>query len=173
MKTKKKGCGGCFLIIFIILVGIVITSTKGYVSEIRRSVDEEPTKVEQVEETTKIEETKDYELDFIGVKRLKKEFGDSLLKVFISIEENNDESFTEQMRIIDDILTELELKKKVGVNKEVRELYDLFIEDIKATVEMLIAGFYGLGEYEELHKKVMELDEEFLNEFHRIENKLK
>jgi len=38
---------------------------------------------------------------------------------------------------------------------------------------MLIAGFYGLGEYEELHKKVMELDEEFLKEFHRIENKLK
>ena len=173
MKTKKKGGKGCFLIISIILVGIVISSLRGGCLETRTVVDEEPTKVEEKEEITKVEETKSYELDFIGVKRLKKEFGDSLLKVFISIDENNEEKFIEQMRIIDDILTELELKKKVGVKEEVENLYDLFIEDIKTTVEMLIAGFYGLGEYEELHKKVMELDEEFLKEFHRIENELK
>ena len=173
MKTKKKGCYGCFLIICIILVGIAISSLKENISTIRTSVDEEPTKVEQKEKITKVEETKSYELDFIGVKRLKKEFGDSLLKAFNSIDVNNEEEFTEQMKIIDDILTELELKKKVGVNKEVEKLYDLFIEDIKATVDMLIAGFNGSEEYEELHKKVMELDEKFLNEYHRIEDKLK
>lgn len=38
---------------------------------------------------------------------------------------------------------------------------------------MLIAGLNRDKEYEELHKKVMELDEKFLNEYHRIENKLK
>lgn len=173
MKTKKKGCGGCFLIIFIILIGIVISSIRGGCIETRTVTDEDPVKVEQVEETTKTEETKDYELDFIGVKRLKKKFGDSLSEAFISIEENDDESFTKHMRVIDDLLTELELKKKIGVKEEVENLYDLFIEDINTTVDMLIAEFYGLGEYEELHKKVMELDEEFLNEYHRIENKLK
>jgi len=73
MKNKKKGCGGCFLIISIILVGIVISSLRGGCIETKTAIDEEPTKVEQVEETTKVEETKDYELDFIGVKRLKKE----------------------------------------------------------------------------------------------------
>ena len=174
MKTKKKGCSGCFTIISIILVVIVISSIRGSCSETRTVVDKEPTKVEEKEETTKEEETKDYELDFIGVKRLKKEFGDALTKASISIVENNDENYTEQMRKIDEILTELELKKKVGVKEEVKKLYDLFIEDIKTTVDMLIAESIGdKEEYEELHKKVMELDEKFLNEYHRIENKLK
>jgi len=173
MKTKKKGCNGCFLIIFIILIIIFISSLKENILTIITSVDEETTKVEQKEKITKVEETKDYELDFIGVKRLKKDFGDSLLKAFISIEENNEEKFIEQMRIIDNILTELETKKKFGVKEEVKKLYDLFIENIKMTVDMLIAGFNGSKEYEELHKKVMELDEKFLNEYHRIENKLK
>jgi len=146
---------------------------RGSCLETRTSVDEETTKIVEKEKITKVEETKDYELDFIGVKRLKKDFGDSLLKAFISIEENNEEKFIEQMRIIDNILTEPETKKKFGVKEEVEKLYDLFIEDIKTTVDMLIAEFDGLEEYEELHKKVIELDEKFLNEYHRIENKLK
>jgi len=174
MKTKKKGCIGCFTIICIILVVIVISSIGGDSSETRTATEDEPAEVEQVEETTKVEETINYELDFIGVKRLKKEFGDALTKATISIAEYDDESYTEQMRKIDDILTELELKKKVGVKDEVKILYDLFIEDIKTTVDMLIAESIGdKEEYEELHKKVMELDEKFLNEYHRIENKLK
>lgn len=168
--SKKKGCSS---VIFIILIIIVIVSIRGSCLETKTAIEEETTKVVEKKKAPKVEEKKDYELDFIGVKRLKKKFSDNLLKVFVFIDENNDEKFTEQMKKIDDILTELELKRKVGVSQEVKKLYDLFIEDINITVDMLIAEFYGLEEYEELHKKVIELDEEFLNEFHRIENKLK
>lgn len=172
-EKEKKGGKGCFTIICIILVVIVISSLRGGCIETKTAIDEEPTKAEQVEETTKIEETKDYELDFIGVKRLKKEFGDALTKATISIVEKDGPEYATQMSAIDDILTELELKKKVGVKEEVKNLYDLFIEDIKTTVDMLIAESLESEEYDELHKKVMELDEKFLNEYHRIENELK
>lgn len=116
MKNIKQGC---FIIIFIILISITISSFKEYYLAKRTSIDEETTKVVEQKK-----ETKYYELDFIGVKRLKKDFGDSLLKAFNSIDENNEEEFTEQMKAIDDILTELELKKKVGVHEEVKKLYD-------------------------------------------------
>lgn len=61
MKFIKKGC---FLIIFIILISIFISSLKESFLAIRIYIDEETTKVEQKEKFTKVEETKNYELDF-------------------------------------------------------------------------------------------------------------
>lgn len=177
MKTKKKGCIGCFTIICIILVVIVISSIRGGSSETRTATEDEPAEVEQVEETTKVveqeEEVKYSELNFTKVKRLKKEFGDHITKATISIVEKDGPEYVAQMKAIDNILTELKLAKRVENLGGLEELYDLFIEDIEATVDMLIAESLDSEEYEELHKKVMELDEKFLNEFYRIENELK
>lgn len=177
MKIKKKGCIGCFTIICIILVVIVISSIKGgCLVETRTATEDEPAEVEQVEETTKVveqeEEVKYSELNFIKVKRLKKEFGDHITKATISIVEKDGPEYVAQMKAIDNILTELKLAKRVENLGGLEELYNLFIEDIEATVDMLIAESLDSEEYEELHKKVMELDEKFLNEYNRIENEI-
>lgn len=176
-------------IILIIVIGLLVYTIINSInkriwdrqkqeSEIEQQ-KEKPTHIGEttIEETTKVVEqekdTKYSELNFIKVKRLKKEFGDHVTKATISIVEKDGPEYVAQMNAIDDILTELKLAKKVENLGGLEELYDFFIEDIETTVDMLIAEYLESEEYYELHKKVMELDEKFLNEYHRIEDKLK
>jgi len=179
MKTIKKILKFVFIAIVIVIAASALTCGKKPAPEkakesVKKEAFIEETTAEEQEATEEVkEDTKYSELNFIKVKRLKKEFGDRVTKATISIVEKDGPEYVAQMNAIDDILTELKLAKKVENLGGLEELYDLFIEDIETTVDMLIAESLESEEYDELHKKVMELDEKFLNEYHRIENRLK